>query len=165
MCGLLLFSSPVLAADPAPATEATVQQLLEITRTREMLDQVHVQMEAMFQTSIDQAFGDDATPAEREEARQFMREMTELLKREMSWDAMRQMYVDVYRKSFSEEEATGMLDFYRTDIGQAVIAKMPLVMQHTMQAVQQHIAVIVPRMQRMQDERIEQMKKRRDERR
>ena len=49
----------------------------------------------------------------------------------------------------------GMLAFYRTPAGQAVIEKMPLVMQNTMQAVQERMGAMMPAMQKMIAEEME----------
>jgi len=56
---------------------------------------------------------------------------------------------EIYRKSFSQSEIDGMLKFYKTPAGKAVIAKMPVVMQNTMQVMQGEMAEMVPKMQQL----------------
>ncbi len=67
------------------------------------------------------------------------------------------MYVRVYQKSFTQGEVDGMIAFYKTPAGQAVINKMPVVMQNTMNEVQQMMAPAVQRIQRMQQDVIAEM--------
>lgn len=51
-----------------------------------------------------------------------------------------------------------MITFYRTSSGQAVIEKMPLVMQNTMAAVQSIIQDLLPQMQEIQQEFLAELK-------
>lgn len=154
LCLLLAVIAPV-PVYAAPASEASVHELLEVTRARQMLEQVYGQMESMYAGSMQQALGDDVTPEAQARMQRFSARMTALMKQEMGWDVMAPMYVDIYSKSFSEDEIQGMLAFYRTPAGQAVIEKMPLVMQNTMQAVQERMGAMMPAMQKMIAEEME----------
>jgi hypothetical protein len=69
----------------------------------------------------------------------------------LDWSKLEPMYVRVYQKSF-KGEVDGMIAFYETPAGQAVINKMPVVMQNTMNEVQQMMAPAVQRIQRMQQD-------------
>ena len=154
LCLLFVVIAPA-TVHAAPASEASVHELLEVTRARQMLQQVYGQMESMYAGSMQQALGDDVTPETQARMQRFSARMTALMKQEMGWDVMAPMYVDIYSKSFSEDEIQGMLAFYRTPAGQAVIEKMPLVMQNTMQAVQQRMGAMMPAMQKMIAEEME----------
>ena len=114
-----------------------------------MLEQVYGQMESMYAGSMRQALGDEVTPEDEARLQRFTTRMTGLMKKELGWDVLAPMYVDIYGKSFTEDEIQGMLAFYRTPAGQAVIDKMPLVMQNTMQAVQAKVGTMMPEMQKM----------------
>ncbi|MEI2795577.1 DUF2059 domain-containing protein [Pseudoxanthomonas sp. F11] len=155
MLRLLLAVIAPVPVYAAPASEASVHELLEVTRARQMLEQVYGQMESMYAGSMQQALGDDVTPEAQARMQRFSARMTALMKQEMGWDVMAPMYVDIYSKSFSEDEIQGMLAFYRTPAGQAVIEKMPLVMQNTMQAVQERMGAMMPAMQKMIAEEME----------
>ena len=62
------------------------------------------------------------------------------------------MYVRLYKETFSEEEVKGMLAFYRTPSGQAVIHKMPLLMQKVMLETNTMIRSMSPEMQKIQQD-------------
>ena len=68
------------------------------------------------------------------------------------------MYVRIYTESFTEDEVSGMISFYRTPIGQAAIHKMPLLMQKTMMEVQKSMAGTAPQMQKAQEEFLAEIK-------
>ena len=61
-------------------------------------------------------------------------------------------YLRLYKEAFSEEEIAGMLSFYKTPAGRAVIDKMPVLMQQTMLEVQKLISGTIPQMQKIQEE-------------
>ncbi|KRA40093.1 DUF2059 domain-containing protein [Pseudoxanthomonas sp. Root630] len=149
LCLLFAVASPVFGANPAPASEASVRALLEVTKTREMLDQVYDQVDTMYADSMRQAFGGTLTADQQARVDRLSTRMMALMKQELSWDVLAPMYMDIYRKSFSEGEVQEMLAFYRTPGGQAVINKMPLVMQHTMQAMQERMGALMPAMQQL----------------
>jgi hypothetical protein len=77
-----------------------------------------------------------------------------LMTDEMSWARYEPLLFNVYRQSFTQSEVDGMLTFYRSDAGRAVIAKMPTVMQNTMQLVQQQMAQVMPKLQQIQQEAV-----------
>jgi hypothetical protein len=66
--------------------------------------------------------------------------------------------IDIYRRSFTQHEIDGMLEFYRTDAGQAVIAKMPLVMENTMAVMQEDLRVMMPRIREIQEDTIARLR-------
>ncbi len=55
----------------------------------------------------------------------------------------------IYQKSFTQQEVDGMIGFYKTSSGQALINKMPVVLQNTLNEMQQMMA---PMMQRMRQD-------------
>ena len=84
--------------------------------------------------------------------------MVSLMQGELAWEKLKPMYVRLYKESFSEEELTGMLDFYKTPAGQAVIQKMPVLMQKTMLEVQKMLSEATPQMQKVEADFIAEMK-------
>lgn len=84
--------------------------------------------------------------------------MLAVLKDATSWEKMEPMYLRLYRESFTEEEIAGMLTFYRTPAGQAVINKMPLLVQKSIVETQKTISAVSPQMQKIQQDFIAEMK-------
>ncbi len=54
---------------------------------------------------------------------------------ELSWQRMKPFYVKLYRDTFTQEEVNGILAIYGTPVGQAMLAKMPLLMQNMQQKI------------------------------
>lgn len=150
--------SPAIAAEP-PASEASVRELLSVTQSKKLVDSTMGQIDAMMQNSMKQALGAQPLTADQQRGMDTMRtKMIALLREDMKWETLEPMFVDIYKQSFTQKEVDGMLDFYRSESGQAVIAKMPVVMQHTMQAMQGRMATMLPKIQQLQREAIAEFK-------
>lgn len=85
--------------------------------------------------------------------------MAALIKQEMRWEVIEPKMVDLYRQSFTEEEVAGMLAFYKTPAGQAVIKKMPLVMQRSIAMMQEIMSPMMPKMQAIVRDAMRTLKK------
>lgn len=146
----LLAAAPALAQDE-PADEALIRELIEVTESAKLLDNVYAQVDGMMAQAMAEAVGGKTVSPEQQDLFDEMRERVVAIFREsMSWTIFEPMIIDIYRKSFTRKEAQGMLDFYRTDAGRAVIAKMPLVMQNTMAAIQENMRTMMPKIQEVQ---------------
>lgn len=149
---------PAVAAEPL-ASEASVRALLAVTQSEKLLDSTMGQIDAMMQRSMRQALAGQTLAADQQKIMDKMRARTIALFREdMKWETLEPMFIDIYKRSFTQKEIDGMLDFYRSEPGQAVIAKMPVVMQNTMQAMQERMAVMMPKILQLQQEAIAELK-------
>lgn len=149
---VLLCSSTAFAAEPAPS-EASLRDLLALTRAQDTLDTMLAQMDTAMETSMRQAMaGETLSRAQRDLIDQMRVDMLALLKAEMAWDKMEPGMLDVYRTSFTQSEVDGMLAFYRSEAGKAVVDKMPLVLQNSMKLAQERLGAVMPRMQALQQE-------------
>ncbi len=152
----LAFAGNALAAAPS---DESLRELLQITSSRKLLDNSMAQLDAIMQSSMQQALAGKPVTPEAQRTLDKMRSRTmALLHEEMQWKVLEPMFIDIYRQSLSQDEVDGMLAFYKSKAGQAVIAKMPLVMQLTMQALQQRMRVLLPKMQTIQDETLAELK-------
>ena len=149
---------PAIAAE-APASETSVRELLSITQSQKLLDGTMGQVDAMMQRSMKQALAGQTLTADQQRIMDNMRtKMIALFREDMKWETLEPMFIDIYKQSFTQKEVDGMLDFYKSEPGQAVIAKMPLVMQNTMQAMQGRMAVMLPKLQQLQQDAIAELK-------
>ena len=157
LIALCFFAAPVLAE--TPASEDTVLELLEITRSRDLIENLRPQMEAMTHQAVAAAVDLSALSAKQQKILDEMqREMIALYVEDMAWERMEPEFVAIYRDAFTEEELRGMIDFYATEAGQAVIRKMPRVMEQSMGMVGRQMQRLAPRMEEIQSRTIERMK-------
>lgn len=111
-------SSPVLAAKPS---QQQVEQLFKVMHLDQMFGRMNSQMAGVMHQAV------PCVPAtywqgfvDAEATRQVMSQM-----------------VPVYQSHFSAEDVAGLLKFYRSPLGQKVIAQMPATMAEGMKIGQQ----------------------------
>ena len=142
----------MFAADNPPI-EASIQQLLEVGQAHKLVDTMTAQMDGYMKQIMQQATqGQHITPEIQKGIDKREAEMMSMLKELLDWDKLEPMYVRVYQKSFTQGEVDGMVAFYKTPIGQALLTKMPAVMQNTLNEMQQMMQPMMQRMQRMQQD-------------
>jgi uncharacterized protein len=123
-----------------------------------MLEGIWSQVETMMEASMRQATANHRLTAAQQKIIDDMRtEMVAILKDELSWSKYEPLMLDIYGKAFTEGEVQGMLQFYRTPAGQAVIAKMPTVMQASMQHVQARMGPLQARLKKLVDDSVAKM--------
>lgn len=130
-----------------------MRQLLEVTQSRKLMDGMMSQIDSSMQLGMKQALAGNTPTGEQQAVLDEMRQkIVALMQQEMRWDVLEPKFIAVYRQSFTEQEVAGMLAFYKTPAGQAVITKMPLVMQHTMATMQELMGSMMPKLQAIQSE-------------
>jgi len=155
---ICLFATTQTFADE-PATDASIRELFVVMDTAKMLDGMYGQMDSMMQTSMKQAMTGHQLNAEQQKIIDDMRaKLIAMMQEEMSWRTLEPLMMDIYRKSFTEPEVKGMIQFYKSDVGRAITAKMPLVMQSSMQAAQGRMAALMPQIQRLAQDTAAQLK-------
>ena len=118
-----------------------------------MVDTMNSQMQSMLKNSMQAATqGQKVTPKVQKEIDDIQQEMASETKEVLSWSKLESMYIRVYQKSFTAQEIDGLIAFYKTPTGQALLTKMPIVLQNTMTEVQQMILPMVQRMQQKQQQ-------------
>jgi hypothetical protein len=148
---VLLFA-PVTAC-AAQASDGSIKQLLAVTKAEKLIENMRAQVDSVMNKSIQQALnGQTPTTRQQQVISKMKNKMTALVQGELSWEKLEPMSLRLYKESFTEEEVSGMLAFYKTPAGQAVIQKMPVLMQKTMFEMQKMASGLVPKMQGIEQE-------------
>ena len=150
---LLAVLLAVLAAFPAhaqqaPADDARIDRLLEVTRAREMLDATLPQIEASQQQMLAQmTAGRELDAAQQQRIDVLLASSSSAVRRALSWENLAPVYRDIYRQTFTGEDIDAIIAFYESPAGQRMLEKMPALMQNTMTAMQR---LVVPMLQQME---------------
>ncbi len=140
------------AADTRP-NEASIKQLLEVAQAHKLVDSMMAQMDAFVKNAMQQATqGQSVSPQIQKNIDRRQSELMNILKEELAWEKLEPLYIRVYQQSFSQDEVNGLVAFYKTPTGQALINKMPVVMQNTFNELQQRMTPMMQRIQRMQQD-------------
>jgi uncharacterized protein len=155
ICAFLLMAGTATAAAAttaagAPPSDQSIKELLEITNAHQLIDGMKAQINTLVTASIREAMrGRPMTPERQAVVDRMQARMTDAATQALDWDVLLPIYLRTYRASFTQAELNGMISFYKTPAGQAVIKKLPVVMQNVMgemqgiiKPMQQSIAVI-----------------------
>ena len=146
-------ASPIVFAAENTPSEAAIKQLLEVGQAHKLLDAMVAQMDAYMKQAMQQATqGQRITPEIQKDIDRRQTEMMGMIKEVLDWNKLEPVYVRVYQKTFTQGEVDGLTAFYKTPTGQALLTKMPAVMQNTLNEMQQMIQPMMQRVQQMQQE-------------
>ena len=84
--------------------------------------------------------------------------MVALLQGELAWKKIEPMYIRLYKESFTEEEIAGMMAFYKTPAGQAVLHKIPVLMKKIIPELQEMTFRMTPKIQKIEEDFLTEMK-------
>jgi hypothetical protein len=157
LLAVLTFS---LSTQAAPPADQSINQLLQLTKVDRQMDSVLAQMEGAMKASLQQATkGKPLSANEQAILDRQQAKMTGIIKEELSWNKMKDLYVQVYRETFSQEEIDGLIAFYRTPVGQSFVSRQPELMKRTMTIMQQRMTPMMQRIQKMSEETALELKK------
>jgi hypothetical protein len=126
------------------ASKKSVEELMELTEVSKMMDAMYSQITSMFD-NIPKQMG--MSEEEKPLFKKHMDKVVKLLKSEMNWDKFKEPMIDIYAKRFTEEEIQGLIKFYRSELGQTMVKKMPLIMQDSMNISQEILKSFMPKVQ------------------
>ena len=125
--------------------EAKIERLLTVMNADNMIDQMFEQIKAMTAAQVPPG----TSPEQVAQARQVQTKIMDLVKARISWEKMRPQYVKLYAETFSDEEISGMLAFYGSPAGHAMLEKMPALVTKIMEVAQAQMKDILPEIQRI----------------
>src|SRR4051812_13557129 len=159
VCFFILIAVTDARAADIPASEESIRELMGLTQSTKMIDELFQNIESSMQTSMRQTFAGQALSEKQERIlSEIGAEIVAELKETMSPEALEPMYIEIYRNTLTQSEVDGMIAFYKTDAGRALIAKMPLIAKQAMEVMQRRMQAMVPKLQQMQQEMMERLK-------
>jgi hypothetical protein len=155
----LLLVAGSAAANDAPASDASIREMLELTNARQLIDNMKGQVAAMTSNVIHDALkGQDMTPERQAILDRAQAKVSAATADLLNWDTLLPVYLRTYRASFTQSEIDGVIKFYKSPAGQAYLKKMPLVMQNVMQEMQGFIKPMQEKMAAIQKETMQELK-------
>jgi len=144
---LALCATGVLAAPPS---DDDIERLLKASRAESMLNAILPQMEAVQRQQFDQLTAGKPLSAEQKaEVEEIHARTNQILRQALSWEQMRPLYLEVYKKTFTAEEVRAIARLYQSRAGQSLLDKTPALTQNLMQAMEQKM---IPMLEQLQGE-------------
>lgn len=154
---LCAFSLQARADDASK--RAKIEQLFTVMKINQMSDQilgtVRRQMAGMSRSLPD---GKEMTPEQKRLLADFQNKVLNLVDQQVNWKALEPQMLTVYANAYSEPEIDGMINFYRSPVGQAMLAKTPQVAEQSLQISQGKLATLQPQIQQLSQQFAQQFR-------
>jgi uncharacterized protein len=154
----------VTSSIAAPPSDQSINELLDVMNMPRMMDQILTNMDqeikAGMQRGLQQSLrGREPTAEQRAEVDKFQKKLMGIMRDELTFDKVKDIYVRVYRETFTQEEVNGLIAFYKSPAGKAYVEKVPSVMQRAGAEMQSRIGPMVQKLNIMQQEFLKDLEK------
>jgi uncharacterized protein len=141
----------VVAARGGPPSDESILKMMNSLQLQATLDQTVTQLDAGMKTGLKQLIaGKELSPLQTAELGQLQTRMSATIRDELAFAKVKDIYLQVYRQLFTQEEVNGINAFVATPAGKAMIEKLP---QATLKAgplLQARMAPIAQKIRAMQ---------------
>lgn len=159
LLNMMFFCALVQAETDNAAAEqhrAAIIELLQVSKADGVLTAAYMQ--------IEQAMNRELLPQSRSEAtrlvaEQYLKEMKKAMHDTLSWKKMEPSLVEAYRQVYSLQTIRKMTDFYRSEAGQEMLKYQADLVGATLKIVQDMTQEFIPRLQALQLEMNQALKR------
>ncbi len=146
---ILACTFAIAAIKPVQASEATkrakVQQMFQLLQIEKTIDQVSAQQVGQAKSLIANLVGQQATSSEQQkDINAFLDRILAIAHEAVNWQKLEPQYLDLYTQAYSEEEIDGILAFYRSPVGQEMLAKQPELLAKSQAITQAQVIAVLP---------------------
>jgi hypothetical protein len=67
----------------------------------------------------------------------------------LSWEKFKPIYVKLYADTYTEPEMDGVIAFYKSPAGEAMLAKTPAITTKAIELAHQQMATVMPEIQKL----------------
>jgi len=146
--GLICAASLAARADDA-SRKAKAAELLKVSNSEQMMEQM---LGSMQRLQVEQFAKMDLPPEVRASTAEMQKKTEALVRKMLSWEAIKPRFVNLYAATYTEPELDGILSFYKSAAGQAMLNKMPQLMQGSMDLTQEAMAGVMPELMKIVEE-------------
>ena len=156
----LVMAGWAAVASAEPPTEASIDRLLELSGARAVVDSLLGPLEQNMRAFLARSMqGRALTPEQQRAMDAAIGKVVTVIRSEVSFDRFRPMYMKIYSESLDQSEVDGMIAFYETPAGQAMIKKMPLIALKSMESVRQMVVGMEPKIEAALKEALQEVPK------
>jgi uncharacterized protein len=154
-----LLAIPAFADEPAKPTEESIKKLFEVAHTSSLIDTMMNQVQSTTKANMSRAFaGKELNEQQQQILSDSQTRIFDVVRQELNWKEIEPGMIEVYRDTFTQKEVDGMMKFYSSPTGKAVLDKMPQTMTAMMTRMQARMQNIVPKLQEIQRDTAEKVK-------
>jgi hypothetical protein len=122
---VLALALPIAARADDASHRAKAQEMMALIRTQQMVEQNSKSMKKQITDAAQATIGLDATPEKKAQAEAFEKKAFDLIDTQLGWASMQPGITDIYVKALTEDQLDGIIAFYKTPAGAALLTTMP----------------------------------------
>ena len=150
-----------VSARAAPASAESVERLMQAMQVQAQLETMYAQVLPAMQSSMRQTLATQMRPEEAARIYDAVQaRVNAVVLEQLSWARLKPGFTRIYAEAFSQEEVDGLIAFYQGPLGAALIRKTPLLIQRSMQMMQQSMGPMLQQVVQVTREEIEKERSR-----
>jgi hypothetical protein len=158
LAAVFLFALPHAHADDA-SKRAKIEEMFNVLHIDRTMKQMMDMGLAQGKETAKSIMGDHPmTPTDQKIMDDYMAKLSAVVSDVLSWQNLKPAYVDLYASAYTEEEIDGIVTFYKSPVGQALLAKTPELMTKSSAIVNGRMQELGPRMREVMDDLQKQLK-------
>ena len=139
-----------------PDNRKAAEELLTLTNVEKNLADMRAQIGQMMTAQLQST---NVPENMRDKLAQFQKQLMDTIFEELAFAKMKPVYVDIYSSTFTAEELSGLVSFYKSPVGRAYANKLPALMKRMMEVAQTRMQTLAPRLKKMNDDFIAELTK------
>ena len=146
---VFLFALPYARADEG-SKRAKIEELFNLEKMDSMMQQMAKQGLAQGADVVKNTLaGRTMTDIDKRILAEYVTKMNALIMEQFDWQKVKPAYIDLYISAYSEEEVDGILAFYKSPVGQVMLAKDPELVAKTGEILRARMQALGPQMQKV----------------
>lgn len=146
---VLALSFPLAARADEASHRAKAQEMMALLHNEKVVQQVADNMMKQISDLADKTAGPDATPEAKAKVADFEKQASQIILAQVGWKTLQDPFADIYAKNFTEEQLDGIIAFYKSPAGAALLANMPDVNTQVAQVGQSRVQALQPQLQQL----------------
>jgi hypothetical protein len=128
-------------ARATPPSDGSIDAFLTASRLERNLGLMRQSMDQLMKQSVAEAVGARAlTDRQKRSIDAVLERFSRTMNEDLGWEKMRPLYAQIYKETFTAEEIDGVVAFYKSPAGVALLEKQPLVLQKASTMVRERMA-------------------------
>jgi uncharacterized protein len=149
----VVFLCSVVAARAVPPSDESILKMMNTLQLQTTLDQMVAQLDAGMKAGLKQLMeGKELTPLQTAQVGQLKTRMSATIKDELSFAKMKDVYLQAYRETFTQDEINSINAFYASPAGKAMIEKIPLATKKAQPLLQARVRPMIQKIKTIQQE-------------
>jgi hypothetical protein len=136
-------------------SDESLNEMVKVMQVQKSIDLMVAQVSANMKAGMDQSMqqmlqGKEPTAEQKIATEKFQQKTNALFKEELSFSKMKDVYIQAYRDTFTQEEVDSIIAFYGSPAGKAMVEKIPVAMQKANTLLQSRMGPMMEKLQKLQ---------------